>query len=256
MICGPCCWPLGPVVPRFTAHSGQRPFHKLLDRAKRTPFRRITEGDRNAAASGTRRASDAVYVIIGMMWNVKIEDVAHVGNIKPARGNVGGNQQWALAASELGKGCRARRLVHVTVERYGAKAMAKQRTVNDGNIVVFDTQQKKVVGILNIPQVAGIVFAPDLHKFYAADSNDSIIYAIQEKTLRYTPIKLQDNDGPDGLAYDQNDHLILISNPGNPPSPDSARRETFHHLIDRAVAGLPGRSNPPSPWGKLFPNGH
>lgn len=117
---------------------------------------------------------------------------------------------------------------------------------NDGNIVIFDMQQKKVVGLLNIPQVAGIVFAPDLQKFYAADANDSIIYAIQEKTLSYTPIKLQDNDGPDGLAYDQNDHLILVSNPGSPPSPDSNvidrknQNETIiNALTDKVVGRIP-----------------
>ena len=117
---------------------------------------------------------------------------------------------------------------------------------NDGNIIIFDMQQKKVVGLLNIPQVAGIVFAPDLQKFYAADANDNIIYAIQEKTLRYTPIKLQDNDGPDGLAYDQNDHLILVSNPGNPPSPDSNdidrknQNETIiNALTDKVVGRIP-----------------
>ena len=115
---------------------------------------------------------------------------------------------------------------------------------NDGNIVVFNTQQKKVVGLLNIPQVAGIVFAPDLQKFYAADSNDSIIYAIQEKTLRYTPIELQANDGPDGLAYDQNDHLILVSNPGNPPSPDSniiARKNQNETIINALTDKVIGR---------------
>ncbi len=117
---------------------------------------------------------------------------------------------------------------------------------NDGNIVVFNTQEKKVVGLLDIPQVAGIVFAPDLQKFYAADSNDSIIYAIQEKTLHYTPIELQANDGPDGLAYDQNNHLILVSNPGNPPNPDSNiierknQNETIiNALTDKVVGRIP-----------------
>jgi DNA-binding beta-propeller fold protein YncE len=56
---------------------------------------------------------------------------------------------------------------------------------------------------LNIPQVAGIVAAPDLQKVYAADANDNMIFSIDERTLKYTPIKLQDNDSPDGVAYDQ-----------------------------------------------------
>src|SRR5207248_1406436 len=92
---------------------------------------------------------------------------------------------------------------------------------NDGNIVVFDTRQNKVVGLLNIPQVAGVVLAPDLHKVYAADSNDSIIYAIDEQTLKYTEIPLQENDSPDGITYDQLDHLVFVSDPGTPPTADS-----------------------------------
>lgn len=116
----------------------------------------------------------------------------------------------------------------------------------DGNVVVFDTVQKKVVGLLNIPQGAGVVVAQDLHKVYVADANDNIIYVIQEKTLQYTTIKLQDNDSPDGLAYDQPDQLILVSNPGTPPTPDSNiierknQNETIiNALTDRVVARIP-----------------
>lgn len=114
----------------------------------------------------------------------------------------------------------------------------------DGNIVVFDTIQKKVVGLLNIPQVAGVVIAPDLQKVYAADSNDSLIYAIQEKTLQYAPISLQTNDGPDGLAYDQDDHLIFVSNPGSPPTPDSnivERKNQNETIIDALTDKVVGR---------------
>ncbi len=116
----------------------------------------------------------------------------------------------------------------------------------DGNIVVFNTVQKKVVGLVNIPQVAGVVVAQDLHRVYAADSNDNIIYDIDEKTLRSTPIQLQDNDSPDGIAYDQPDHLILVSNPGTPPTPDSNiierknQNETIiNALTDKVIARIP-----------------
>src|SRR5438876_6883459 len=53
---------------------------------------------------------------------------------------------------------------------------------------------------LPISQVAGIMVAPDLQKVYAADANDNLIFDIDERTLKYTPIKLQDNDSPDGVA--------------------------------------------------------
>jgi hypothetical protein len=45
----------------------------------------------------------------------------------------------------------------------------------EGNIVIFDIQKKKVVGLLNIPRVTGIVLAPDLHKIYAASVDDNIV---------------------------------------------------------------------------------
>src|SRR6266700_3322564 len=116
----------------------------------------------------------------------------------------------------------------------------------DGNIVVFDTKQYKVIGPLDIPQVAGIVVAPDLQKVYAADANDNLIFAIDERTLKYTPIKLQDNDSPDGVAYDEVDHLIFVSNPGTPPTVDTNiidrknQNETvINALTDKVVARIP-----------------
>lgn len=118
---------------------------------------------------------------------------------------------------------------------------------NDGNIVVFDTQQKKVIGLLNIPQVAGVVIAGDLHKVYAADSNDNTIYAIDERTLKFRPITLQKNDSPDGLEYDSIHHLIFVSNPGTPANPDQSQvidrknqNETvIDALTDKVIARIP-----------------
>src|SRR5947209_19247855 len=48
---------------------------------------------------------------------------------------------------------------------------------NDGNIVVFDTRQNKVVRVLDIRQAAGIGVATARHKGYAAESNDDITYS-------------------------------------------------------------------------------
>jgi DNA-binding beta-propeller fold protein YncE len=116
----------------------------------------------------------------------------------------------------------------------------------DGNIVVFDTRQYKVVGLLNIPQVAGIVVAPDLQRIYAADANDNMIFTIDERTLKYTPIKLQDNDSPDGVTYDEVDHLVFVSNPGTPPTVDTNiidrknQNETIiNALSNKVVARIP-----------------
>jgi hypothetical protein len=116
---------------------------------------------------------------------------------------------------------------------------------NDGNVIVFNTQTQKVVGLLPIPQVAGVVLAPDLHKVYAADSNDSIIYAIDENTFKLTQIPLQDNDSPDMISYDQVDHLVLVSDPGAPANPDVtnvvARKNQNETFIDALTDTVVGR---------------
>src|SRR5258706_5448788 len=117
----------------------------------------------------------------------------------------------------------------------------------DGNIIVFDTQQQEVIRLLNIPQVSGIVIAPDLAKVYAADSNDAIIYAINEQTFKAIPIQLQPHDGPDGMEYDPTDHLIFVSNPGNPANPDQSQaidrknqNETvIDALTDKVITRIP-----------------
>jgi len=115
---------------------------------------------------------------------------------------------------------------------------------DDGNVIVFDTQQQKIVGLLAIPQVAGIIVAPDLHKVYAADSNDNIIYVINEQTLQTKQIPIQINDGPDDLWYDQVNHLVIISNPGAPANPDESnvidrknQNETFINALTDTVSG-------------------
>jgi DNA-binding beta-propeller fold protein YncE len=117
----------------------------------------------------------------------------------------------------------------------------------DGNVIVFNTQQQQVVGLLAIPQVAGVTLASDLHKVYVADSNDNIIYVIDERTLKFTPIALATNDSPDSMTYDAIDHLILVSVPGAPANPDKsnviARQNQNVTVIDaltnKVVARIP-----------------
>jgi DNA-binding beta-propeller fold protein YncE len=89
----------------------------------------------------------------------------------------------------------------------------------DGHIIVFDTKQDKIIARVNIPQVAGIVIAPDLRKAYAADAQDNIVYAIDVNTLRTTPIQLDDNESPDAMSYDIVDHRIFVSDPGTNADP-------------------------------------
>src|SRR5215831_17061978 len=40
----------------------------------------------------------------------------------------------------------------------------------DGNIVVFNTKLNKVVGLIDVPQAAGVMIAPDLGKVFIGDA--------------------------------------------------------------------------------------
>jgi DNA-binding beta-propeller fold protein YncE len=115
-------------------------------------------------------------------------------------------------------------------ETFGTGFDADKNGNVDGNVVVFDAQQKKVIKILPIPQLAGMVAASDLGHVYAVDSNDNIVFDIDEKTLTFTPIQVGDNEAPDAIEYDQDDHKLFVSDPGAPapdakdqanPSPDN-----------------------------------
>lgn len=90
----------------------------------------------------------------------------------------------------------------------------------DGNIVVFDTAQDKVIARIPVPQVAGIVDATDLHKIFAADAEDNIVYDINVNTLQVEgQIQLPDNDSPDAIGYDPVDHRLFVSDTGAPVDP-------------------------------------
>jgi hypothetical protein len=87
----------------------------------------------------------------------------------------------------------------------------------DGHVVVFDTQQDKVIARIPVPQGAGIIEAPDLHKIFVADAEDSIIFDINVDTLKIEgQIQLPDNESPDAIGYDPVDHRLFVSDPGTP----------------------------------------
>jgi len=90
----------------------------------------------------------------------------------------------------------------------------------DGNMVVFDTLQDRVIARLATPQVTGVVDATDLHKIFAADAEDNIIYDINVNTMQIEgQIQLPDNASPDAIGYDAVDQRIFDSAPGAPVDP-------------------------------------
>src|SRR5207248_165725 len=95
----------------------------------------------------------------------------------------------------------------------------------DGNIVVFNTQLNKVVGLVNIPQAAGVTIAPDLSKVFIGDAGDGIIYVVDEHSPFNTLAKIQ---------LDPVTHRVFVTtlalndqNSGLPPTPPS-----FLEVID------------------------
>jgi hypothetical protein len=90
----------------------------------------------------------------------------------------------------------------------------------DGNMVVFDTLQDRVIARIATPQVTGVVEATDLHKIFAADAEDNIIYDINVNTMQIEgQIQLPDNESPDAIWYDPVDQRIFVSDPGAPVDP-------------------------------------
>lgn len=90
----------------------------------------------------------------------------------------------------------------------------------DGHILVFDTEQQRVIARVNIPHVTGIAIASDLHKVYASAPDDSAVYVIDESTLAATPIHLAGNESPDALSYDADHQRIFVSDLSTPASVD------------------------------------
>lgn len=86
----------------------------------------------------------------------------------------------------------------------------------DGSVLVFDIRHNRLVKVLPIPQVAGVVAAPDLGRIFVADSNDNKIVAIDEHTFKTTEFQLDDLASPDAIEYDPIDHKLFTSNVGLP----------------------------------------
>lgn len=89
----------------------------------------------------------------------------------------------------------------------------------DGQVLVLDTRRNKIVGRVDIPQITGMVVAPDSGTVFASGSLDNAVYAIDERTLRFIRIVIGNNERPDAISYDPQDHKIFVSNSGS-PSPD------------------------------------
>ena len=81
------------------------------------------------------------------MRHVEIENVADLGNVEAARGDVGGHQQRQLALAELIERGHARGLVHVAMQRADAKAVALQRAGQQRHVALAVAEDDRVLEI-------------------------------------------------------------------------------------------------------------
>jgi YVTN family beta-propeller protein len=114
-----------------------------------------------------------------------------------------------------------------------------------GQLVVFDISRQSVVTSLSLPDIHGVVVAPDLERVYAADVKDDRIYVIDERSLHIVatiPLGLQPCasppcENPDGLAYDPVDHRLFVSDNGADPAHQDLG--VIDVLSNRFVAAVP-----------------
>src|SRR5262249_22474416 len=74
---------------------------------------------------------DTMDIHFGIEWNVVVDDVRNVLDVKATRGNVRGDQEFNLSAAETAHHAVPLRLVQIAVQRFGGigtggKAFAKR----------------------------------------------------------------------------------------------------------------------------------
>src|SRR6266478_7493778 len=129
---------------RLFAHPRDGLADQLLDRRDAPAVGRRNDGDGGAAASRAPGAADAMHVVVGVVRDVEVEDVADGGNVETARGDVGGNQQRHFVLAELIERGRARRLVHVAMQRDCGKAVPDERTMQRRDLALAVAEDDRI----------------------------------------------------------------------------------------------------------------
>src|SRR6185503_8591380 len=84
------------------------------------------EGDGRPLAPGTGGAADAVHVCVGVLGDVVVQDEWQVGDVQPARGDVGRDQELDLARAEVGERLVPLALREAAVQRRHVAPLAGQ----------------------------------------------------------------------------------------------------------------------------------
>lgn len=107
---------------RLAPDHRDRGLHRLFDGAQLVDFSRGAEGDGTAVTSGTRGATDAVDIVVRHVRQVIVIDMRDLGDIQPARGDIGRNQHLRLTLAEGLQRAFTLTLAFVAVDRGDRKA--------------------------------------------------------------------------------------------------------------------------------------
>jgi hypothetical protein len=127
------------------------PFDRLLDefldRGQRLLITGRHQGEGRSCAAGAARAADAVDVILRMVGNVVVEDVAHGRDVEAPRRHIARNQNGRLALAEAVQRRHAGVLVHVAVQSRRIEAVLLQGAVQDSDVALAVTEHDRVVEV-------------------------------------------------------------------------------------------------------------
>src|SRR5436309_14917847 len=70
---------------------------ETLDRLESRKFFAGNEGEGVADILRAAGATNSMYVILRMLWHIVVDDMAHTGDVDPARGDVGSNHHFIFA---------------------------------------------------------------------------------------------------------------------------------------------------------------
>ncbi len=85
----------------------------------------------------------------------------------------------------------------------------------DGNVLVFDLQQQKLVARMPIPRGTGLLVVPELHKVFVSGSEQSRVYSFDEPSLTNLQfLQLSGDADPATLSYDPVHRRLFVAVPG------------------------------------------
>jgi hypothetical protein len=112
----------------------------------------LHEGEGAAGASHTGRATDAVHVGFGLVGQVEVDHVAHVGDVETAAGHVRGHEDLRVAAAERGQCALALALRHVSLEGDGFPAVSAEDPGDATGAVLGAREDNRALGRLALEQ--------------------------------------------------------------------------------------------------------